>query len=73
MNIKKEWKNYWLNPWMGGAVILAILGAIALIQTQQYVAEKTGEAIWWIGGGLLVAGSIFCFKKVNDSSSGKGG
>lgn len=68
-----NWKKYWLNPWMGGAVLFLFGGVICLIQTQQYVAEKTGEGLWWLLGGVLVIIGVICFIKMVNTSGGNTG
>lgn len=70
---KSWWEKYWINPWYGFFVVTIIAAAICLIQTQQYVAEKTGEALWWILGGGLVGLAVWFLIKANKTSEGRGG
>lgn len=70
---KTIWERIFINPWMAGLVGSAFLSFICFIQTSQYVAEKTGKGLWIVLGSVFAIAAVYCFKRLNESSTGKGG
>lgn len=67
------WSKFWLNSWYGGLVVSAFISIICFIQTDMYVSEKTGTALWWVLGGVFALAAIYCLYKANKTSTGTGG